>query len=168
MKATRNMLLALVILLFCSSIGSAATNTVKATVIFSPWNKGLPLNPAFGGLSYEKLVIAKGFFTSNNVPLVKLFSMIGPAVLRIGGGTVDMTGWNGISNTIPITTTEVDTFSGFINALPTNWSVIYGINLFSNTPANCAAEATYAAKALGPRLLGFEIGNEPEFGFRSY
>jgi hypothetical protein len=62
----------------------------------------------------------------------------------------------------------VDTFAGFIKALPTNWSVIYGINLFSNTPANCAAEATYVANALGPRLLGFEIGNEPEFGFSKY
>lgn len=149
------------------ALGSAA-DTVNATVSFSPWNKGLPLNPAFNGLSYEKLEIADGFFTSNNVALVKLFSMIGPAVLRIGGGTADQTGWNGISNTIPITASEVDTFTGFIKALPANWSVIYGINLFSNTPANGAAEATYVANALGPRLLGFEIGNEPEFGFSKY
>jgi hypothetical protein len=144
------------------------TNTVNATVSFSPTNTGLPLNPAFGGLSYEKLAIANGFFTSNNVPLVKLFSMIGPAVLRIGGGTVDTTGWGGISNTTPITASEVDTFAGFIKALPTNWSVICGINLLSNTPANCAAEATYVANALGPRLLGFQIGNEPEYGFSTY
>ena len=172
MKMMRSLLTAGMILLFCCSIEAAGTdpttNTVNATVSFPPSNVGLPLNPAFRGLSYEKLVIAKGFFTSNNVPLVKLFSMIGPAVLRIGGGTVDTTGWGGISNTIPITAPEVDTFAGFIKALPPNWSVIYGINLFSNTPANCAAEATYAAKALGPRLLGFEIGNEPEFGFSKY
>ena len=141
------------------------TNLVNATVSFSPTNIGFPLNPAFGGLSYEKLEMTKGFFTSNNVPLVKLFSQIGPAVLRIAGGTVDTTGWAGISNTIPITAAEVDTLAGFVKALPTNWSVIYGINLESNTPANCAAEATYAANALGSRLFGFEIGNEPEFGF---
>jgi len=144
------------------------TNLVNATVSFSPANTGRPLNPAFGGLSYEKLEIANGFFTSNKVPLVKLFSTIGPAVLRIGGGTADQTGWGGISNTIPITAPEVDVFAGFVKALPTNWSVIYGINLLSNTPANCAAEATYAANALGSRLLGFEIGNEPEFGFSTY
>ncbi|HEY1790263.1 MAG TPA: hypothetical protein VGJ73_19110, partial [Verrucomicrobiae bacterium] len=113
------------------------TNTINATVHFSPTNTGLPLNPAFGGLSYEKVEIANGFFTSNNVPLVKLFSLIGPAVLRIGGGTVDTTGWGGISNTAPITPSEVDTFAGFMKALPTNWSVLYGINLLSNTPANC-------------------------------
>jgi len=168
------LLLAGMISFFGCSIGKNHSNhfglgrTVNATVGFSPTNTGLPLNPAFNGLSYEKLVIAKGFFNSTNVPLVKLFSMIGPAVLRIGGGTVDTTGWGGISNTIPITPAEVDTFAGFVKALPTNWSVIYGINLFSNTPANAAAEATYAANALGPRLLGFEIGNEPEFGFKKY
>ena len=144
------------------------TNTINATVSFSPTNAGLPLNPAFGGLSYEKAEFTNSYFASNNLALIKLFSLIGPAVLRIGGGTADQTGWSGISNTIPITTSEVDTFAGFIKALPTNWSVIYGINLLSNTPANCAAEATYAANALGPRLLGFEIGNEPEFGFSSY
>lgn len=144
------------------------TNTLTTTVGFLTKKTGRPLNPAFGGLSYEKLGIASGFFTANDVPLVKLFSLLGPAVLRIGGGTVDQTCWNGLSNTIPITASEVDTFAGFIKALPTNWSVIYGINLLSNTPANAAAEAAYAANALGPRLLGFQIGNEPEYGFTRY
>ncbi len=144
-------------------------NTVNAAVNFSPANTGLPLNPSFCGLGYEKKSLTGSFFTSNNVPLVKLFSIISsPAVLRIGGGTVDTTGWGGISNTIPITASEVDAFAGFIKTLPTNWSVIYGINLESNTPVNAVAEATYAAKALGPRLLGFEIGNEPEYGFSTY
>jgi hypothetical protein len=171
------LLLAGMITLICScskntpkngSSNSVVTNAVNATVNFSPTNAGIPLNPAFNGLSYEKLVIAKGYFDSNNVALVKLFSMIGPAVLRIGGGTVDTTGWGGISNTIPITPADVDTFADFIKTLPANWTVIYGINLFSNTPANAASEAAYVAKALGPRLFGFEIGNEPEFGFPKY
>jgi len=145
------------------------TTTVNATVSFSSTNTGKPLNPSFCGLSYEKSQLTENFFTSNNVPLVKLFSLIGsPAVLRVAGGTVDIDNWGGLSNTIPITASEVDTFAGFIKALPANWSVIYGINLESNTPANAAAEATYVANALGPRLLGFEIGNEPEYGFSSY
>lgn len=142
--------------------------TDTASVGFSPTNTGLPLNPSFVGLSYEKDELTGTLFTSTNTALLKLFSMIGPAVLRIGGGSVDQTGWNGISNTIPITAADVDTFAGFVNALPTNWSVIYGINLRSNTPANCAAEAAYAANDLGPRLLGFEIGNEPGAEFSDY
>jgi hypothetical protein len=135
---------------------------ITATVNFSPTDKGLPLNPAFVGLSYEKLAITSGFFTSNNVPLVKLFSLLGPAVLRIGGGTSDTTCWGGRSNLTPITASEVDSFAGFMQALPTNWSVIYGINFAVNNPTNSAAEAAYVVHALGPRLLGFEIGNEPE------
>ena len=140
----------------------ARADEVLATVSFPPGNAGLPLNPAFAGLSYEKLAITTGFFSSNNLPLVKLFSLIGPAVLRIGGGTADSTCWGGRSNLTPITASEVIGFAGFIQALPTNWSVIYGLNFSVNIPTNCAEEAAYVAKALGPRLLGFEIGNEPE------
>lgn len=147
--------------------GTRSTNSVSETVSFS--GTGRPLNPGFVGLSYEKLQMTNdNYFNSNNVPLINLFGLMSPAVLRIGGGTVDTTAWNGISNTIPITSAQVDRLAGFINALPGDWRVIYGINLLSNTPANCAAEAAYVANDLGSRLLGFEIGNEPEFGFASY
>jgi hypothetical protein len=140
--------------------GTRSTNTVNATVSFS--GTGLPLNPSFVGLSYEKAQMNDtGFFSSTNTPLINLFSMIGPAVLRIGGGTVDLTGWNGISSTTPITPAEVDSLAGFMNALPPNRSVIHGFNLEVNTPAN-AAEAAYAAGDLKSSLLGFEVGSEPE------
>jgi hypothetical protein len=149
-----------------SLAGTAVTGRplykVNAIVSFSPTNPGLPINPSFGGLSYEKIVMTNHFFVSSNVPLVKLFSQIGPAVLRIGANAADTTCWGGISNKTPITASEVDRLVGFINALPTNWSVIYGINFAVNNPTNCADEATYVSKALGPRLLGFEIGNEPD------
>ncbi len=141
--------------------GTRSTNAVSATVDFS--DTGVPLNPSFVGLSYEKQELTTSLFTSANTPLIRLFSLLGPAVLRIGGGTVDTTGWNGISNTTPITPAEVDSFAGFVNALPPDWSVIYGINLETNTPANAAEEAAYAAHDLRRKLLGFELGNEPEF-----
>ncbi len=149
-----------------AATGTRTTNTANATVSFS--GTGHPLNPAFGGLSYEKLSLTKGYFSSNNVPLVNLFSLLGPVVLRIGGGTVDTTGWNGISNTVSITAADVDSLAGFINALPGNVSVVYGINFQHNTPDNVEAEAVYAAQALGPNLLGYEIGNEPEFYGTTY
>ena len=138
---------------------------VNATISFSSKKPGLPINRSFCGLSYEKTVMTNKFFVSSNVPLVKLFSQIGPAVLRIGANAADTTCWDGLSNQTPITASEVDAFAGFIKALPTNWSVIYGINLSVNNPTNCAAEAAYVANALGPRLLGFEIGNEPNTYF---
>jgi hypothetical protein len=151
-----------------------ATGTVNATVTFSSTNTGKPLNSTFCGMSYEKSKMTTvGFFASTNTTAIHLFRLIStPAVLRLAGGTVDQTGWNGISNTYPITASEVDALAGFMNVLPGNWKVIYGINMASNTPANAAAEAVYAANDLGTNLLGFEIGNEPEyyanFSYSSY
>lgn len=141
--------------------GTRSTNAVSATVDFS--GTGLPLNPSFVGLSYEKQELTTSLFTSANTPLIRLFGLLGPAVLRIAGGTVDTTSWNGTSTTTPITPAEVDSFAGFVRALPPDWSVIYGINLKTNTPANAADEAAYAVHDLGRKLLGFELGNEPEF-----
>ena len=42
----------------------------------------------------------------------------------------------------------------------TGWTCLYGINMGTNTPARAAEEAEFAAKALGPRLEYFQIGNE--------
>lgn len=139
-----------------------AQTVVSAAIEFSPTNSGLPLNPAFVGLSYDKSRMTGSFFASNDTALIKLFGQIGPGVLRMGADSVDTTCWDGLSNMTPILPADVDTFAGFINALPANWQVIYGINMSVDTPANCAAEAAYAAHALGSRLLGFEIGNEPD------
>jgi len=145
-----------------SATGSGTVNAVSGTVTFS--STGKALNSAFVGLSYEKLAMtATNRFNTNNTDLVGVFSLLSPAILRIGGGTVDTTGWNGISNTIPITTDEVDNLAAFMNSLPAGWQVIYGINYFQNTPANVEAEGVYVASKLGSRLYGFEIGNEPEF-----
>ena len=47
-----------------------------------------------------------------------------------------------------------------VNAL--DWRLIYGLNLARGTPEAAAEEAAYVARALGPRLLAFQIGNEPD------
>jgi len=135
---------------------------VQATVSFPSTNAGFILNPGFGGLSYEKATLTGSLLSANDLPLVGMFSQVPSAVLRIGGNSVDTTCWGGLSNSTPITAAEVDTLAGFVKALPANWRVIYGINYAVNNPTNCAAEAAYAATALGSRLLGFEIGNEPD------
>jgi hypothetical protein len=144
--------------------GVQTTTPATATVSFS--STGLPLNPSFVGLSYEKQDLTTGLFSSTNTPLINLFSLLGPGVLRIGGGSSDQLAWNGVTTSTTAETSftpaEVDTFTGFAKALPSTWSTIYGINLENNTPANAAAEAVYAQKDLGSSLLGFEIGNEPD------
>jgi hypothetical protein len=63
-------------------------------------------------------------------------------------------------------TADVDGLGGFLAA--THWKVIYGVNLKTSTPAAAAAEATYAASALGTGLYGFEIGNEVDLYGGSY
>src|SRR5581483_8590892 len=142
------------------TLTSGPPGIVPGTVSFSSTNLGIAVNPAFCGLSYEKSQLTGSLFTSNDVSLIKMFGQIAPAVLRVGGNSVDTTCWGGLSGKTPITAAQVDAFAGFVKALPTNWHVIYGINMSVNTPANCAAEAAYAANALGSSLLGFEIGNE--------
>ncbi len=148
-------------LFFCAA-NTAMGTVVPATVSFSLTNPGLVLNPAFCGLSYDKSELTGSLFVTNDVSMIQMFSQIAPAVLRIGADSVDTTCWGGLSNTTPITPAQVDAFAAFIKALPTNWHVIYGINMSVNNPTNCAAEAAYAANALGSSLLGFEIGNEPD------
>jgi autotransporter-associated beta strand protein len=142
------------------ALTSGPLSVVAANVSFSSTNAGLVLNPAFCGLSYEKSSLTGHLFASNDVSLVSMFGQIAPAVLRVGGNSVDTTCWGGLSNKTPITAAQVDAFAGFVKALPTNWHVIYGINMSVNNATNCAAEAAYAANALGSSLLGFEIGNE--------
>ena len=143
-------------------ITSVSNPVISESVSFSATNAGVPINPAFCGFSYEKTQMTGSLFVSNNTSLLGMMSQLGPGILRIGAASVNSTCWNGLSNCPAITAAQVDAFAGFVNALPTNWSVIYAVNQVSNTAANCASEAAYAANALGSRLLGLEIGNEPD------
>ena len=53
---------------------------------------------------------------------------------------------------------DVDALAAFAKAA--GWTVLYGVNMKTSTSAYAADEASYAAKALGSSLYGFEIGNE--------
>ena len=103
-------------------------------------------------------------FDPNDAALVKLFRLLGPGLLRIGGNQVDIVNWNASGaggSATEIAPADVTKLAAFAKA--TGWQVIYGINLKTNTPANAASEAAFAAHALGTSLLAFEIGNEPNF-----
>ena len=121
------------------------------------------INPDFIGLSYEKSALSLRLFTDENHELVSLFKNLGGGVLRIGGNQVDRTNWNAHGpghQSKSISPSDIDRLARFANLA--GWTVIYGINLATNTPANAADEAAYVAKALGNQLAGFEIGNEPD------
>ncbi|NKE61793.1 hypothetical protein FXN61_35545 [Lentzea sp. PSKA42] len=116
----------------------------------------------FAGFSYEKDRVGARMFNARNADLVRLFRLLGPSLLRIGGNLVDMTTWKpdgsgGVATEVaPSDIRELALF-----AKATGWKVIYGINLKTNTPEAAADEAAVAAKVLGKDLVAFEVGNEP-------
>lgn len=139
--------------------------------------------PDYLGFSCETAQLADPtFFAADNRELVSLFGALTPqGILRVGGNSSEFCWWktadadrppelpasaHGADNWMPHAFTAigpegVDRLAEFLQA--TGWQAIYGLNLGTGTPARAAEEAAYAAKKLGPRLLFFQIGNEPEF-----
>jgi hypothetical protein len=117
--------------------------------------------PNFAGLSYEKSSMAVPRFTPDNTDLIGLFRRLGPSLLRLGAGSVDSMHWtpNGAGRTSgQVAPSDIDALAGFL--AQTGWTILYGVNLATSTPAAAAAEVAYAVKALGSSLYGVEFGNE--------
>jgi len=128
---------------------------------------GQPVAADFVGLSYESaLVAAKNYFTPVNHSLIGLIRRLGSdGVIRIGGNTSERTVWWTESGPAPaeshvITPSDIDRLAATMQAI--GWRLIYGLNLARGTPEQAAAEAAYVAHRIGPRLLAFQIGNEPD------
>ena len=136
-----------------------AVLTVKATSAGA-------IEPYFPGLSYEKNTLYEPLFTPSNADLIGLFRRLGLGVLRIGGNSVERNVWTpgGAGQTSgQIAPSDVDALAGFVKA--SGWKCLYGVNLEgiahgTTSPELAADEVVYAAKQLGPSLLGIEIGNE--------
>ena len=140
---------------------TAVNADVRAEVSFTSIPTATRLDSRFAGLSYEKTKLAVPMFTATNTPLIRHFDLLGPSVLRIGANAVDRSSWNGaVDDLTPILPSQIDSLADFVQA--TQWQVIYGVNLARNTPARAAEEAAYVASRLGPSLLAWEIGNEPD------
>jgi len=131
------------------------------------------IGPGFLGLSFEKSHMTDNFFRPDHAPLVALFKLLGPGVLRLGANDADRTNWDPaalpvmggtISRTVG--TVAVDALAAFIQA--TGWRVIYAVNYKTGAPENAAAEAKYVAGKLGASLYGFELGNEINLGGLAY
>jgi hypothetical protein len=121
------------------------------------------IGSGFAGLSYEKNSMALPRFESGNNALIGLFRLLGPSLLRIGGNSVDTTQWaaSGAGRTSgQVAPSDIDALSGFLQA--TGWTVLYGVNLATSTPAAAAEEVAYAVESLGSSLYAIEIGNEPD------
>lgn len=139
----------------------------------------IPLN--FTGLSYETAQLANpAFFSTENKVLIELFrGLSSRGVLRLGGNTSEFTTWSPTDITIPppfdatgpathahaeIQTTNtpraIKNLRAFLDA--TNWTLIYGLNAARGTIENAVAEAIAVHEIIGPRLICFQLGNEPD------
>ena len=156
-----------------------ATATAKLEIDGSKVGATMPRD--FTGLSYESAQLANpAFFSSANKQLIELFrGLSSNGNLRLGGGSSEFTTYSDAdpteappfevfgpdtSKTVKhgtVTTALVlRNLRGFLDA--TGWSCLYGLNLGQGTKENAAAEAAAAFRILGPRLMAFQIGNEPD------
>lgn len=152
-------------LLACTS--ARADAVLPAGVAIAYEDPGRAIAADFIGLSYESaLIAAPDYFTPDNDSLIGLIRALGAhGVIRVGGNTSERTAWKtGAAEHAPgrhvITPAAVDRLAAFMRRL--DWRLIYGLNLADNTPARAADEAAYVARALGSKLLAFQIGNEPD------
>jgi hypothetical protein len=135
----------------------------------------------FIGLSYESAQLANpAFFSVENSALIALFrDLTLDGVLRLGGGTSEFTTFTTIEPSgplpfdavgpdtsknveadTPITPESLRNLRAFLEAA--NWRCLYGLNLGRGPIARAVEEASYVQKILGPRLIAFQLGNEPD------
>jgi len=142
--------------------GTPVTATIKVT-------RGAPMGRLTAGaasFSFEKSHLSDGFFTGTHAPLIGMFKLLGPGVLRIGADDVNNSVWvPGATFVKPGTTSpnvgtaEVDALADFLTA--TGWKAIYAVNMRgSSTPQTAVTELTYVVPKLGASLQAVEIGNE--------
>src|ERR1043166_828099 len=147
-----------------ASLARAQPDAARVSVDYQ--NGGLPIAPDFIGLSYESAILSPGtYFTPANATLLSLLRSRGSAVvLRVGGTASDRTAWAPAgappADSFVITPAAIDRLAATLRAV--GWKLIYGLNLARGTPEAAAEEAAYVARALGPLLLAFQIGNEPD------
>ena len=135
----------------------------------------------FIGLSYESAQLANpAFFSAENTALISLFRELSEdGVLRIGGGTSEFTAFTieepppavpfdavgpdtskNVKSDTPITPKSLRNLRAFLDA--TGWRCLYGLNRGRGSIDRAAEEVSYAQGILGPRLIAFQLGNEPD------
>jgi Glycosyl hydrolase family 79, N-terminal domain len=140
---------------------------VPITVEIDPQHPSFTIAPDYLGLSFEMTAITDSiYFNPDNTVFIRLIKNLGTGIFRIGANGVDKTFWTGRSRLVTtpadsITTTDVDRFSRFIQAI--QWKTIFGLNLGGNfSPATAADEVSYVSNDLPGLLQSFEVGNEAD------
>lgn len=161
-------------------ISRAETALTEASVTFQSLSSSTAVPDEFVGLSYESAQLANPeFFSAKNEGLIRIFRELSPrGNLRLGGGSSEYTTYSdGAPSSPPFEVFGPDTsktvkkgtitsalalrnLREFLDAV--NWSCLYGLNLGQGSVENAVRESAAAYQILGPRLLAFQIGNEPD------
>ncbi|HUY81948.1 MAG TPA: glycosyl hydrolase family 79 C-terminal domain-containing protein [Acidobacteriaceae bacterium] len=164
----------------------SATTSLRLTI--DPHRTGNTIGPDFTGLSYESAQLGDPtFFAPSNTELIGLVRRLGKSgILRVGGNTSEYCYWtpkpkaadlaNAAAPVNPstgkhpdlvrrITPEAVRNLSDFIDA--TGWKLIYGLNMGTGTAEDAADEAAYVMKLIGPKLVSFQLCNEPDLFSRN-
>ncbi|HEY1809467.1 MAG TPA: hypothetical protein VGG42_12945, partial [Acidobacteriaceae bacterium] len=170
---------------------AAPDSPPAARLTIHPSRIGNPIGPDFTGLSYETAQLGEpDFFSPANTELVGLMRRLGRSgVLRIGGNTSEFSRWtpdaaaamggepapaaapvgpdSGKHPPKPtaITPHAIRNLHGFVEAI--GWKLIYGLNMGTGSAETAAEEAAYVINTLGPKVIAFQLCNEPDLFSRN-
>jgi len=139
---------------------------VAATITVNRGTTMGRLTQGAAGFSFEKSHLSDAFFTGSHAPLIAMFKLLGPGVVRIGADDVNNSVWTPSATFVKpgttspnVGTAEIDALADFLTA--TGWKAIYAVNMRgSSTPQTAVTELTYVIPKLGANLQAIEIGNE--------
>lgn len=116
----------------------------------------------FAGFSIEPQYLCQFLSAEQQNPTVdRLYRAMGPSIIRLGGNTMDDSTWQPNAQCSNLTFGISTVLDMFAFAQRVNAQIIWGLNIKANDPRAAADEAATVAVVGGDRLLGFEIGNEP-------
>jgi hypothetical protein len=154
-----------------ASFGNAFRENLQAGLILDLSRTITTIPSDFMGLGYESSSVARpGLLSATNSVYAQLCRTLGSSgVVRIGGNTSDYASYSASAQ--PLSSPETGPGSvvsdvvlrdlgSFLEA--TGWKLIWGLNLGRGTIEAAVEEAKAVAKAAGPSLFAFEIGNEPD------
>lgn len=149
-----------------TDVGAAARPEQRVQLTVEPSAQGEYFPAGSVGLSIEADEIATQDLNASHRTLVALMRQLGPSVLRLGGISVDYSWWTSEHEIPPRWAKTVITPADLLGLrrllIATGWRAILGVDFGHFAPFRASDEAKYAARILGSRLLGVEIGNEPD------
>ena len=166
-----------------------ASGLLTASTLASPWSLCMPatssdrqevfvkvspqqalatIPPTFLGLGYEISSVAEtGLLHADNPVYLQLVRSLGRhGVIRIGGNTADYARYSPFASAVAspygtvVNEATLEALGTFLEA--TGWDLIWALNLGNGSENDAVVEAKAVLAAVGPRLLAFEIGNEPD------